>query len=136
MAAEFLNAHNKVRAQHGLPRLKWSSRLATFAKWYANQRRGDCRLIHSSGDLGENIFWGKGKRWTPAQAVALWAAEKSDYDYKRNVCIGNRECLHYTQLVWKTTTSVGCAKVICRSGDSFITCNYYPHGNIIGVRPY
>ncbi|KAJ8616557.1 hypothetical protein MRB53_035929 [Persea americana] len=59
---QFLNPQNEVRARHGLPLLKWDFKLAKFAKWYANQRRSDCALIHSSGDLGENIFWGKGRQ--------------------------------------------------------------------------
>ncbi|XXG90287.1 hypothetical protein AAC387_Pa12g2094 [Persea americana] len=106
---QFLNPQNEVRARHGLPLLKWDFKLAKFAKWYANQRRN---------------------------AVAAWAAEESFYDYKSNQCLRNKDCLHYTQLVWKSIAKVGCAKIICKSGDTFITCNYYPHGNVIGQRPY
>lgn len=31
--AEFLQAHNTVRSQHGLSRLIWSTSLANYAKW-------------------------------------------------------------------------------------------------------
>ncbi|OVA12432.1 Allergen V5/Tpx-1-related [Macleaya cordata] len=132
----FLNPHNKIRAQYGLKPLKWSSTLANYAKWYAKQRRGDCKLIHSNSNYGENIFWGEGKRWMPADAISEWVAEKSYYNYKSNRCMPNQECLHYTQLVWKSTLSVGCAKIICTTGDTFITCNYDPHGNVVGQKPY
>lgn len=133
---EFLRAHNSVRRQHGLPLLKWSASLANYAKWYSNQRRKDCALIHSTADYGENIFWGGGKRWTPTNAVSAWVAEEPYYSYAKKTCIGGHECLHYTQLVWKKTTMVGCAKIVCNSGDTFIVCEYYPHGNVIGERPY
>lgn len=66
--AEFLNSHNAVRARLGLPPLQWSYESENFAKPCANQRRGDCALVHSPGDFGENLFWGKGKRWKIADA--------------------------------------------------------------------
>ncbi|OVA12430.1 Allergen V5/Tpx-1-related [Macleaya cordata] len=136
MITQFLTAHNKVRTKHGLPKLKWNSRLANYAKWYGNQRRGDCALIHSTANYGENIFWGKGKRWKPADAVAAWAAQEAYYNYRTNTCMANKECLHYTQLVWKNTRTFGCAQMRCKSGDTFIICEYDPHGNVMGQRPY
>ncbi|XWS52169.1 hypothetical protein CRYUN_Cryun11dG0043900 [Craigia yunnanensis] len=33
-------------------------------------------------------------------------------------------CGHYTQIVWKNTRRIGCARVICDNGDVFMTCNY------------
>ncbi|CAN1173037.1 Pathogenesis-related protein 1B [Linum perenne] len=47
-----------------------------------------------------------------------------------------RDCLHYTQLVWRSTKQVGCARVKCRNGDTYVVCEYYPHGNVVGQRPY
>ena len=34
-------------------------------------------------------------------------------------------------MVWKGTNEVGCATVDC-SGRTFLACEYYPRGNIIG----
>ncbi|KAF9589442.1 hypothetical protein IFM89_023760 [Coptis chinensis] len=133
--SDFLTPHNIIRSQYHLKPLQWDAKLASYARWYANQRRGDCQLIYSNSNYGENIFWGKGKRWKPADAVAAWFAERSPYDYNRINC-NSKDCLHFTQLVWRTTLRVGCAKIICTSGDTYITCNYDPHGNIIGQRPY
>ena len=129
---------NAARAELGLPPLVWDDKLALFARSYANKRRGDCALEHSNTELyGENIFWGEGKKWSPAFAAKSWVDEKKYYNYKANTCAEGQMCGHYTQVVWNTTTKVGCAKVIC-DGDKgvFITCNYDPPGNYFNEWPY
>ncbi|KAJ3699100.1 hypothetical protein LUZ61_002805 [Rhynchospora tenuis] len=108
----WLDPHNVARAALGLKPLKWDAHVASYAQWYANQRRGDCQLRHSNGPYGENLFWGSGVGgWTPAQAVAAWVAEKPQYDYYTNSC--NGMCGHYTQIVWRNTRRLGCAMVTC-----------------------
>ncbi|KAI8552410.1 hypothetical protein RHMOL_Rhmol06G0264600 [Rhododendron molle] len=134
--AEFLQGHNTVRASHNLPPLSWSIEMVYYAKWWAKQRRTDCALEHSTLDYGENLFWGQGREWTATQAVAAWAAEEAYYDYATNTCMPDRDCTHYTQMVWRTTTSVGCAKIKCLNGYTYVVCEYDPHGNIIGEWPY
>ncbi|XXG64433.1 hypothetical protein AAC387_Pa05g2389 [Persea americana] len=86
---------------------------------------------------GENIFIGQGRRWSAKDAVAAWVAEKQFYDYSSpsNACSGH-DCTHYTQIVWRTTEQVRCAKIISDNGSSYITCEYYPTGNYVGARPY
>lgn len=133
---QFLIPHNKLRAERRLPPLKWSKKLANYASWWAHKRQGDCALIHSNGKYGENLFWGSGKDWKPSDAVAAWGAEKRNYNYKTNSCGKNKDCLHYTQIVWRKSLKVGCAKVVCRSGDTIIACNYDPYGNVIGQKPF
>lgn len=134
---KYLKPHNKIRAKLGLPPLKWSEQLASYARWWAHQRQGDCAMIHSGSDYGENLFWGStGRQWGPADAVAFWVNEKSFYNYYTNSCAQGRECLHYTQIIWKHSKKVGCAKVTCRNGYTFIGCNYDPHGNILGQKPF
>ncbi|CAN1173040.1 Pathogenesis-related protein PR-1 [Linum perenne] len=133
---QLLAAHNAVRKKHKLPPLTWSTKLANYAKWYGNQRRNDCRLVHSTGDYGENIFWGQGQSWNVTDAVRGWAVQEGWYNYGSNSCMTGRDCLHYTQLVWRSTKQVGCARVKCRNGDTYVVCEYYPHGNVVGQRPY
>lgn len=138
---EFLFRHNLVRARKWETPLTWDSELEKYAKWWAEQRRaGDCAAVHSFPEgefkLGENIYWGSGSTWTPTDAVKAWADEEKFYDYDSNSCANGQMCGHYTQIVWKDTKRVGCARVLCNTGDVFITCNYYPPGNYIGQRPY
>ncbi|KAI3872643.1 hypothetical protein MKX03_014987 [Papaver bracteatum] len=75
--------------------------------------RSDCALIHSDGPLGENLFWGGGYGWTPAQAVKAWVDEGQYYDHSTNSCAPGQECGHYTQIVSARTTSIGCAMLQC-----------------------
>ncbi|KFK29088.1 hypothetical protein AALP_AA7G087300 [Arabis alpina] len=137
---QFLFRHNLVRATRFEPPLIWDRRLQNHAQWWAGQRRADCALRHSVGDgrfsLGENIYWGYGANYSPADAVVAWASEKRFYNYRSNTCDSGQMCGHYTQIVWKNTRRVGCARVVCNNGGIFMTCNYDPPGNYIGQRPY
>uniref|UniRef100_A0A0E0LGY8 SCP domain-containing protein n=1 Tax=Oryza punctata TaxID=4537 RepID=A0A0E0LGY8_ORYPU len=102
---------------------------------YAEQRRGDCALQHSDsgGKYGENIFWGSaGGDWT-AERRGVW------YDHGSNSCSApaDQSCGHYTQVVWRDSTAIGCARVVCDNNlGVFITCNYSPPGNVVGQSPY
>ncbi|XP_059637207.1 pathogenesis-related protein PR-1-like [Cornus florida] len=134
---QFLATHNAARSTVGVQPLTWDARLARYAKQYANQRRWDCALQHSNGPYGENIFWGGGSEWTPAEVVEFWVSEQKWYNYSSNSCAQGQICGHYTQVVWKTTRRVGCAKVACFGGRGvFMTCNYDPPGNYNGQWPY
>ncbi|KAL5151332.1 Basic form of pathogenesis-related protein 1 [Glycine soja] len=117
-----------------VPSLAWDDTVAAYAESYANQRKGDCQLIHSGGEYGENIAMSTGEL-SGTDAVKMWVDEKSNYDYDSNSCVGG-ECLHYTQVVWANSVRLGCAKVTCDNGGTFITCNYDPPGNFVGERPY
>ncbi|KAM3694806.1 hypothetical protein ACB098_07G082700 [Castanea mollissima] len=132
--ADYVNAHNAARAQVGVGAITWDANLATFAQNYANQHKGDCRLVHSGGPYGENLAGSTGDL-TGTAAVNLWVAEKSKYDYNSNSCVGG-VCGHYTQVVWRKSVRLGCAKVRCNNGGTFIGCNYDPPGNFVGQRPY
>jgi pathogenesis-related protein 1 len=47
-----------------------------------------------------------------------------------------KSCGHYTQVVWRTSTKIGCARVVCNNGATIISCNYSPHGNFNRQSPY
>ncbi|KAK6240533.1 hypothetical protein SCA6_005922 [Theobroma cacao] len=131
---DYLNAHNSARARVNVGPMRWDDRVAAYATNYANQRKGDCRLVHSGGPYGENLAWSSADLLGTA-AVNLWVAERPNYDYNSNSCVGG-ECRHNTQVVWRNSVRLGCAKVRCISGGTFITCNYDPPGNYVNQRPY
>lgn len=146
-AAAMLARHNEVRAGVSPPAvpalecLEWSAEVAAIAQAWAS----GCSCGHNSGRheqwwqkggsgyLGENIAWGGG---TPTSVVTAWASEADDYDYASATCTtGDWRCLHYTQIVWRGTTAVGCGRASCSCG-TFWVCNYAPAGNVGSGRPY
>lgn len=130
-AHEFLHEHNKIRAEVGEPPLVWDKKLARYALRYANKRKADCALVHSPGDeFGENIYWGKHfERHSATTAVRNWVSETQYYNKGTHSCAANQMCGHFTQIIWRNTKRVGCARVKCESGGVFTVCEYDPPGN-------
>ncbi|MQL77595.1 hypothetical protein Taro_010008 [Colocasia esculenta] len=133
---DYLSAHNVARAQVGVGPMVWDNAIAAYAQNYASRLSGDCRMVHSGGPYGENLFWGGGDMFTAGDAVRLWVSEKQYYDYNSNSCAIGRVCGHYTQVVWRNSVRLGCARVRCNNGGVIISCNYSPPGNYVGQRPY
>jgi len=135
------DAHNAVRrnvqpaADPPLPDLVWDADLARIAREWAE----GCVFEHSNNGLGENLYAATGAP-TIDDAVTAWAAEAADYDYATNSC--SDVCGHYTQIVWRTTSFVGCGFADCPTlegagfGGRYWVCNYDPPGNIVGRSPY
>ena len=137
--------HNYWREQVGSPPLKWSDELAAYAQEWANElkRKNDCKMEHRpdkgpfAQQHGENLYWSKGKNREPGEVVDAWASELEFWNTETLEC--NKEwwyCGHYTQLVWHTSESVGCAMVKCEGGEELWVCNYNPPGNWVGEKPY
>ncbi|KAM0072993.1 putative CAP domain-containing protein [Helianthus debilis subsp. tardiflorus] len=115
---DYLNAHNSARAQVGVGNMVWNATVAAYAQNYANQRIGDCNLVHSGGPYGENLAEGSGTFTGTARGCEF-------------------VCGHYTQVVWRNSIQLGCARVQCTNdGWWFIICSYYPPGNYAGQAPY
>lgn len=133
---DYLDAHNAARAQVRVGPMVWDEKVATFAQNYVKTRVRDCNLVHSKGGpYGENIAEGSGDFMTGRAAVDLWVQEKPHYNYGSNSCVGG-DCGHYTQVVWRDSVRLGCARARCNNGWYFVSCNYDPPGNYIGERPY
>ena len=140
-------AHNQVRSAHGVGPLTWDNDLAAIAQTWANQcidvEVPSGLLDHNAGRsdtyaeyVGENIYASSGFTPSGPDAVNSWAHEESSYTYSSNTCAGT--CGHYTQVVWATTTKVGCAYHVCASLQfpNAIVCDYAPGGNVNGQKPY
>jgi pathogenesis-related protein 1 len=142
-ALEALRFHNKVRADVGVKPLQWSAKLASFAQGWAEQIAATgCKMKHRpySGEwaqkYGENIYYSSNKDARPLRASEAWYSEIKDFtDGKmdKNTLVKSG---HYTQMIWRTTTTIGMGKAVCPTGASIIVANYDPLGNYMGQKPY
>uniref|UniRef100_A0A5K3FMJ5 SCP domain-containing protein n=1 Tax=Mesocestoides corti TaxID=53468 RepID=A0A5K3FMJ5_MESCO len=71
--------------------------------------------------------------------VLAWAEKY--YNYENNTCTGF--CRHYKQVVWSSTSSIGCGRNRCIKNETessrpeyLIVCLYKPAGNLPNERPY
>ncbi len=137
--------HNKLRGQEnaGLPDLTWDATVASYAlekvTYLANSNA--CTMSHTAGPTnpgyGENLAWSSSSSYTALAATNAWYNEKPNYTYSTNSCASGKVCGHYTQVVWKNSTTIGCAGVVCSNGGGIIYgCNYNPPGNYSGQKPY
>jgi uncharacterized protein YkwD len=139
IAARLLAAHNQARAEAGVPPLVWDRELAASAAAYGPTLTQLGRPIHSAR-LGrncphENLLQSTRGARTPEQMVAYWVGEKRKYvpGIFPNVSrTGNWvDVAHYTQMIWRSTTRVGCA-VHSDLNYDWLICRYAPPGNIDG----
>ncbi|XP_015647983.1 pathogenesis-related protein PRMS [Oryza sativa Japonica Group] len=143
---DYLNPHNVARGNVEVPAVVWNDTVAAFAEEYAaDLYAGGCHLQPSSTeDYGENLYFNSDQSSTAADAVASWVSPTLDgdwYHHDTNTCTApaGESCGHYTQVVWYNSTDIGCATVVCETGDNtgvVVACNYWPPGNIPGESPY
>lgn len=135
---KILKEHNKLRAEVGIPPLTWSVKLANYSQDWANELKSmGCKFNHSKNNsYGENLFKGTAGYYTVADGVISWGDEKKDYTYGYSgETLQAGVVGHYTQIVWRNTTKVGCGIVKC-NGEMILVCNYDPPGNYVGEKPY
>ncbi|CAL9768391.1 unnamed protein product, partial [Musa acuminata subsp. burmannicoides] len=128
-----LESPQRSEAAHGAPTsaTELPSQSADVALWYANQRKRDCALVHSTLSYGENILWGgrgrAGRPGTPSPPGRRSSATTT------------------TEATPSATTTPGwcgggrsasaAARPTAAGGDTYVACEYDPHGNVIGGRP-
>lgn len=138
-----LAEHNRARDDAGVPRLKWSVKLAREAEDWAGQLAREGWMRHASDSeangAGENLWMGSAGYYAPEAMVGSFVEERRHYRrgaFPRVSSTGRWEDVgHYTQVVWRDTREVGCA--VARNGsDDFLVCRYWPAGNWMGEVPF
>ena len=134
---DFLDFHNKARKEVGTPPLEWSEELAQYAQEWANYISQLGVLKHREVfTYGENCAMTGGGNWQLVDGAKLWYTEKSKY--KGQVLTGSNWSIagHYTQMVWRTSTTVGAGRATNAQGQTYIVANYNPPGNYTGQKAY
>jgi pathogenesis-related protein 1 len=147
--AALLAAHNTLRRDVAaaetrrlgrtvaIPDLTWNPDAAAVAQAWASSLLATDTFDYNpdAGNVGENIYLESGA--DPAtsgdRAFASWAAEAASYSWDTDACAD--ACGDFTQLVWASTTSVGCG-MATDGTTTYWVCDYAPPGNLTGQRPY
>ena len=136
-----LNAHNDARAEFGVAPVTWSEPLAAEAMGHAHYmaRTGIYGHDQTPGrrkKQGENLWRGQRGVFSYDIMVGLMVDEVKLFRpgvFPDNSLNGDwHKVAHYTQIVWPTTTHVGCATASNRR-DDYLVCRYLPAGNIVGT---
>jgi len=138
-----LALHNAERSALGLPPLVWSDPLAQQSAVWANRLAELGLFGHSPPEMrpgeGENLWMGTAGAFTLDEMVASWSDEKRIFRYGRFPEVSTtgewHEVGHYTQMIWRDTTKVGCA-LVRGNGADYLVCRYSPPGNVYGEWPY
>ncbi|KAL4964503.1 CAP domain-containing protein [Aspergillus stella-maris] len=140
-----LFSHNVHRANHSSPDVSWSSDLESSAQVLAARCVYEHDTSINGGGYGQNIGYGTSSDEVGVMISNLMYNDEMGY-YTNLYGEATPDMTlfekwgHFSQIVWKGTTEVGCATVSCPSlgnVDSatavpFTVCNYSPAGNYDG----
>jgi len=139
ISIRLLVAHNRERARVGVPPLRWDPQLAASARSYGPTLAALGRLQHSPRwsrpGQRENLVRAARGYYSPEQMVETWIAERRYFTpgmFPAVSTTGNWvDVTHYTTMIWRNTTRMGCAIHSSQTKD-FLICRYSPPGNIDG----
>jgi uncharacterized protein YkwD len=145
-----LSKHNTYRNIHHSPALTINNSVNSTAQAWANQLAATGTFAHSSSSqrkgAGENLY----VYYTTAtsinsnnlanSAVDSWYDEVKQYNYAAPAF--SSATGHFTQVVWKGSTQLGCGaskgtKTLngTRYNAFYVVCQYSPAGNVSGRFP-
>ncbi|KAG9228003.1 CAP domain-containing protein [Amylocarpus encephaloides] len=157
-----LDHHNRHRANHSASDLAWNSTLAAWAQKTANTCVFEHVMNEGTGHYGQNIVSVGQFPWhemdlTSAAANGIteswYNGEEPAYNhagapYGSSYGLDNpavpetvADILHFTQMIWGGSRTVGCATKQCEKDTSelsrkatvaYTVCNYFPQGNFGG----
>jgi uncharacterized protein YkwD len=132
-----LAAHNAARRQFGVAPVAWSEELAAGAMAHAQYMAATGIYGHDQTPgrrkkSGENLWRGTRGAFSYDVMIGVMVDEARVFRpgaFPDNAVNGDwHSVAHYTQIVWPTTTEVGCALASSATTDYFV-CRYAPTGN-------
>lgn len=137
--------HNIHRSNHSASSLTWSDTLQASAQKLAARCVYEHDTSIDGGGYGQNIGYGVKENNIGQMITNLMYNDEmgffSDlYGLASPIMALFDSWGHFSQIVWKSTTEVGCATVVCDSLGNvdasgslpFTVCNYNPAGNTGG----
>ncbi|MBE9003091.1 MULTISPECIES: CAP family protein [unclassified Nostoc] len=147
MRSAAVSKHNTYRATHRSPNITIDNSLNTGAQAWAEKIASSGNFEHSNTpNVGENIYASYTSETSidPTTlgngAVEDWYSEIKDYKYESPGF--SSETGHFTQVVWKGSTKLGCgaaqgtATIEGNKYNAFyVVCQYATAGNVQGQFP-
>lgn len=136
-----LAGHNQARAAVRAAPLQWDPLLAAAAASYGPRLASFSELEHSPRaerpGQAENLWRGQAGRHSVEDMIGNWASERRNFRPGIFPAVSTNGdwfgVSHYTQMIWPTTTKIGCALHSTQRWD-YLICRYSPRGNRDGVR--
>ncbi|PQE18077.1 effector 14 protein [Rutstroemia sp. NJR-2017a BVV2] len=150
LEATAVSVHSNARASHSASAMAWNATLAGYAANEGSCTKFEHILSQGAGAYGQNIaVAGHSDPNAYDDATALknamddWYGEESMYGSLYGVSSPSEavgDFLHFTQMVWVKSDTVGCAVIRCGTDNTIFSgmylwysiCNYYPAGNVLG----
>lgn len=137
-----LRGHDTARAAVGVAPIAWSDALAADARRYADTLTRTGRFEHSAqpigpGREGENLWTSTRDAYSFDEMIGHWVEEGRDFINLPTPAFSRtgrwQDVAHYTQIVWRGSTAMGCA-LATNATDDYLVCRYSPPGNVVGQR--
>ncbi|GCB69396.1 GLI pathogenesis-related 2 [Scyliorhinus torazame] len=130
-AAQLLKSVNDCRAKHGAGVLTLNPAISEKAEKWAKHLVSCRTLKHSDTSYGENIWCQQGHGSQPVtgkEVVDYWYDEIKNYDFSSPGF--QKNCGHFTQLVWRESKEVGVGLASDGKGLTIVVAQFDPAGNI------
>ncbi|KAJ5519756.1 Allergen V5/Tpx-1-related protein [Penicillium fimorum] len=142
-----LHYHNIHRSDHSVPALTWSTDLEKAANTVALSCSygHDTSVESASGAYGQNIAYGYDKAQVGEKIISEMMYTNEAPNFAGLYGQANPDMTnfaswgHFSQIVWKGTSQVGCATVSCDDlkniggAHPYTVCNYGSPGNVGGA---
>jgi len=136
MAKSCVQSHNDIRSKHAAPPLTWDEKLVYTAEISAS----NCMTsVHNAQGNGENRASVSGNISKPNAGEMVrnqWYSNELSA-YMSNPGVFSKYAGHLSQVLWKSTSRVGCALRYCNQIDGgmagyLLVCQYQTPGNYAG----